>query len=86
MLLSQERKVVNTVQEKFEDSKESATCTIHIYIQKSGQKTSYCKQKNVTKKKKKDADKLRLKFLEDKAQAIADEGNLELAAIYKQLI
>ena len=38
------------------------------------------------KEKKKEADKLRLKFLEDKAQAIADEGNLELAAIYKQLI
>ena len=42
--------------------------------------------KKCYKEKKKDADKLRLKFLEDKAQAIADEGNLELAAIYKQLI
>ena len=38
------------------------------------------------KKKKKKAAKLRLKFLEDKALAIAKEGNLELAQVYQQLI
>ena len=43
-------------------------------------------KKKQYKEKKKEAGKLRLKFLEDKAQAIADEGDLELSAVYKQLI
>ena len=44
------------------------------------------KAKKRYKQKKKEAGKLRLKFLEDKALAIAEEGNLELSAVYQRLI